>query len=160
MNEWLNSDEGVETAIRLSNHIVKKYQGHSWFTSRSGERLLQPEILSITYLSMDKVLSKFDPTRGTVKTFLWKAVPREVFRQVKKELYDYQEYEDWMQEYNEPIDTYELIESLPPQRRERFKMHLEGYTYKEIKEEHNISTSMVYKDIELAREHLRKELDL
>lgn len=158
MREWLNSEEGVETAIRLSNHIVKRYNGHNWYSSRSG-RLLQPELLSMTYLSMDKVIDYYDPERGTIKTFLWATVPREVFRMVQKDLLNHVEYEEWMEEtYDEPIDMKEIIQTLPQPRRDRFSMHLEGYTYKEIKEKHNISTSMVYKDINLAQQQLRKEL--
>lgn len=63
-----------------------------------------------------------------------------------------------MEVYEEPIDMMEVIKNLPEPRRDRFRMHLEGYTYHEIKEEHNISTAMVYKDIKLAREQLREEL--
>lgn len=157
MIEWVNSDEGVETAIRLSNHIVKRYQGHNWYQTRD-PRLLQPELLSMTYLSMVKVIDKYDPKRGSIKTFLWATVPREVFRMVQKDLMNHVEFEEWMEEeYNPPVDMKELIKNLPEPRRDRFRMHLEGYTYKEIKEKHNISTSMVYKDIQLAQEQMRKE---
>ena len=142
----------VEENIGLVKKVVQSFSPQNYHEFE--------DFYSCGLFGLLKAIRTYDKSKGKLSTYAWTIIKREIINHIKSELFEQKKKYEWAKhrlgEAKESVNIDDYLPNLLDDEHSLIKMRKDGYTFKEISEEHNISPCGVYVKINEIQQKIKR----